>query len=248
MLNVFIGYDHRQPISYAVAHFSLIRRSSIPLTVAPLKLDTLPIEAQGLTPFTYSRWLVPYLMENDGWALFMDADELVLGDIAELYALRDERYAVQVVKHQKTFEWPSVMLFNCGHPACRELTPEYVDSGRAPKWDWLPGGTGSDLIGSLPSEWNHLVGYDKPRNDAKLVHYTAGVPCWPETQMCEYSEAWHQEAQDMMSAIPWAQLMGNSVHAARLPDGRVLPHFHPDVAAAQSLPENPVDMALKAAG
>jgi hypothetical protein len=43
--------------------------------------------------------------------------------------------------------------------------------------DWLS----EDLIGDLPREWNHLVGYDAPRSDAKLVHYTQGMPIFEET-------------------------------------------------------------------
>ena len=52
------------------------------------------------TDFSFSRFLVPYLCGYEGWSLFMDCDMLMLDDIAELWALRDERYAVQVVKHE----------------------------------------------------------------------------------------------------------------------------------------------------
>ena len=38
------------------------------------------------------------------------------------------------------------------------------------------GSTDEALIGELPARWNHLVGYDAPRADAALVHYTLGGP------------------------------------------------------------------------
>lgn len=243
MLNVFIGYDHRQPIAYSVAQFSLIANCSKPVTVSPLKLETLPITKQGLTPFTFSRWLAPWLMDYQGWALFLDADTLVLGDVADVFEKADNSKAVLVSKNPQRFEWPSVMLLNCAHEANKVLTPEYIEGGgKVFKWDWL-GGQDSDLIGDLPREWNHLVGYSEPRPDAKLVHFTAGIPPFEETRMCEYSKEWHEYAQHMASAMPWLTLMGNSVHARALLDGRivplgtpgarVLPIVHPDVIAAE---------------
>ena len=38
-------------------------------------------------------------MNDDGWAIFMDFDMLCRSDIAELWALRDEHYAVMCVQH-----------------------------------------------------------------------------------------------------------------------------------------------------
>ena len=233
-LPIYIGWDHRQPISYNVLQHSILRRSGQPCSICPLVLGTLPLDRVGLTPFTFSRYLVPWLQGFEGWALFMDADILVLGDISELFDLADDKYAVMVSKNPRQFEWASVMLFNCGHPENKKLTPEWVaDKNSNPfKFGWLGNGLESDLVGDLPREWNHLVGYDEPRNDAKLVHYTMGIPPFPETEMCEYAQAWKEEHQTMNAAVPWVQLMGNSVHATHLPDGRALPHFHPDVKNA----------------
>jgi len=230
-LSVHIGYDHRQVVSYNVLQTSIVMHAKKPVAITPLCLQTLPITRMGLTPFTYSRFLVPWLQDYKGWALFLDSDILVLGDVAELFAQADDRYALMVVKNPRRFEWASVILFNCGHPANRSLTPEYVEDPKNPlfKFEWL----GEDLVGALPSEWNHLVGYDAPRKDAKLIHYTMGIPAFKETQSSEYAGEWHQIQQAANSTISWKALMGQSVHAAHLPDGRVLPLFHPDVKALQ---------------
>ena len=58
---IFIGWDRREPEAYDVAKFSLERRASIPVSVAPIKLEEL--RARGLywrdkdplasTEFTY---------------------------------------------------------------------------------------------------------------------------------------------------------------------------------------------------
>ena len=231
MLQCFIGLDQRQPVAYSVAQHSLIWRCSEPVNVCPLNVETLPVKKVGLTPFTFTRWLVPWLMEGRGWALFMDTDVLILGDVAEVFGLSNDAYAVMVSKNPRHFEWPAVMLFNCAHEACKALTPEFVDDGKGLYGFKWCGGEDSPLIGELPREWNHLVGYDPPRLDAKLVHFTAGIPPFEETKMCEYSDAWHVEHQRLNASLPWAALMAQSVHATHLPDGRALPHFHPEVLA-----------------
>lgn len=221
MHKIFIGYDQRQPVSYTVLQSSIIRRTTEPVTIAPLILKTMPLKRQGLTPFTFSRFMVPYLCNYEGWALFLDIDILLLDDISKLFKLADDKYAVMVSKNEHKFEWASVILYNCGHPANRSLTPDYIETAQGLHGiNWL----GQDLVGDLPREWNHLVGYDKPRTDAKLVHYTQGVPVFPETQTSEYAKEWHDEMRMANSAMPWTHLMGNSVHAT-VKDGKLVPKF-----------------------
>ena len=200
-MQIFIGYDPRQPIAEAVLRHSIATRSSQPLPITRLQLNQLQITRRGLTEFTYSRFLVPWLCNFEGKALFLDADMLCLEDITEI-----EKYAtapVSVVKNKQRFEWPSLMLFDCAQ--CKILTPEFVEnSDRLFKMDWAD-------VGSLSPEWNHLVGYDEPQ-DAKIVHFTKGIPVWPETAQCEYAEHWHAERRAMMSTVSHDELMGRSVH------------------------------------
>lgn len=229
MLRAFVGYDHRQPISYNVLQFSIMRRASEPVAITPLCQPTLPVKQPGLTPFTWTRFLVPQLCGFDGWALFLDIDMLCRADIAELFALRDESAAVMVSKNARTFEWASLMLFNCAHPDNRKLTPEYIGPGEG-----LHGIGWTQNVGSLPGEWNHLVGYDPPRDDAKIVHFTQGMPIYPETDGSEYAADWSREAALSMSAASWGVLMGRSVHAARSKDGtRLVARLHADAGAAE---------------
>ena len=202
-MEVFIGADPRQPIAAAVLAHSISVRSSLPVKITRLHLNQLPITRVGLTQFTYARFLVPYLCGFHGPALFLDADMLCLGDIADLFDLADGS-AVQVVKNKRHFEWPSMMLFNCGK--LKTLTPEYVQSDEklfALNW--------AQEIGELPPWWNHLVGYDPPQN-AQLVHFTKGIPVWPETEGCEYADRWHYDRKAMMSTCGFQELMGNSRH------------------------------------
>lgn len=218
-LRVFIGFDDRQPLSLNILQYSIFRRSSRPIQLTPLVIEQLPITRRGLTPFTYSRFLVPWLCNYEGWGLFMDCDMLVLDDIAKLFALADDRYAVMVIKNQMRFEWASVMLFNCAR--CQVLTPEYVSSAEGLHGiQWAKDAE----IGSLPPEWNHIVGYDAPRPQASNVHYSQGMPLMPEIRGCEYSDEWMAECQDAFRMASWETLMGSSVHTVTV-NGKKIPRL-----------------------
>jgi hypothetical protein len=103
--------------------------------------------------------------------------------------------AVQTKYEKKN--WSSVMLMNCAK--CTALTPEYVNTAtglQLHQFKWLDD---DSLIGELPSRWNHLVGYDAPRNDASLVHYTIGGPYFEEYAQCEYAREWWHERELMLA-------------------------------------------------
>ncbi|HET9471191.1 MAG TPA: glycosyltransferase [Usitatibacter sp.] len=219
MIRVFIGYDDREAAAFGVLSHSIHARSSEPVSIAPLRLTELagvykrardPLQS---TDFSFSRFLTPYLCGYEGWAVFMDCDMLVLDDIAKLWRLRDQRYAVQVVKHvhvpkeevkflgavQTKYakkNWSSVMLMNCAK--CTALTPDYVNAASGlelHQFKWLEG---DHLIGEIPPAWNHLVGYDAPRRDASLVHYTIGGPYFEAYRDCEYAREWFAERDAML--------------------------------------------------
>lgn len=218
---IFIGFDSRQIISYTALSTSIISQASVPVTIAPVSAMTTGLRRKGLTPFTWARFLVPHLCDYKGWALFLDADMLALADIEDLFKMADDKYAVMVSKNKMKFEWASLMLFNCGHPDNAVLTPEYIE-----KTDGLHAIGWTENVGGILGEWNHLVGYDRPDPTAKLVHFTQGVPLFPETRDSEYADEWLATMNVATSALSWAELMAHSVHAKpvyeRLAGGPVL--------------------------
>lgn len=220
MARIFIGYDPREAVAYHVLAHSIIARATEPVSIAPLALHGLrqvftrerdPLQS---TDFAFTRFLVPALCKFRGWALFLDCDMLVLDDIAKLWALRDQRCAVQAVQHRheprepRKFlgarqtqyvrkNWSSVMLFN--NEQCRALTPRYVNEApglELHQFRWLP----DYEIGALPARWNHLVGYDEWSADAGLVHYTTGGPWFEEYRRCDYAAEWFAERDAMLRA------------------------------------------------
>jgi hypothetical protein len=143
-----------------------------------------------------------------------------MDDIAKLFSFADDRYTVMVHRNKVSYEWASVMLFNCAKN--KILTPEFCETANGLHTiSWCP----PELIGNLPAEWNHLVGYDKPRKDARLVHYTQGVPCFPETEDSEYRDEWKSVVDNINSAYPWKHLMGSSKHALPDENGKPVPRY-----------------------
>ncbi len=208
-LKIFIGYDPRQPAAFYTLAHSIWAHTSLPVSITPLMLKQLPLTRTGLTEFTYSRFLLPYLCGYEGVSLFVDSDFLCRSNILELlmYPMAFREQDVFVVKNKIKFEWASLMLFN--NAACRILTPDYVEDKKNPLFDFA----WAKAVGELPAEWNHLVGYDEPNWKAKMVHYTQGVPCWPETKECEHAEPWLTTAQQILTTVSFKELMGRSVHA-----------------------------------
>lgn len=204
-MRVFIGVDPRQPVAAAVLNYSIQKNASKPVAVTNLHLKQLPITRRGLTEFTYSRFLAPYLSDYQGTSVFVDADMLVTGDIWELAEYANA--PVSVAKHAERFEWPAVMVFR--NEDCKTLTPEYVQNEENKLFDfaWTPD------IGKLPDKWHYVVGYDAPRGDAELWHFTKGIPEHPECRNCHGAEVWKAYKEEMLGTVSWLELLGRSVHA-----------------------------------
>jgi len=213
-LKVFIGFDPRQPVAFQVCAQSIWEHASKPISITRLDLRTLPFTRSGLTSFTFSRFLVPYLSGFEGQSLFMDPDILVRGDIVELFDKAKGTTAfnwdVAMVMHEdpRKFERASVMLFN--NSKLRHMDPAFGMTHRMFDFAWS-----EDQL-PLDKEWNHLVGYDAPNPDAKIVHFTMGLPIWEETKGCEFAKEWWDTYKRMNSSVSFAELMGRSVHVPHL--------------------------------
>ena len=205
MIPIFAGFDQREEAGYHAFTSSVLEHASAPFTVTPLHLQLFrsfyaPGVRDGSNAFVYTRFLIPFLQGYTGSAIFCDgSDMLMRADIAELWALRDPYKPVQVVKHDYRTKWPrkylgtkmeapnedyprkqwsSVMILNCMHMNWRKLTPESVQKMTGQelhRFSWLQ----EDEIGELPKEWNWLVQEDGPNPDAKLLHFSSGVPLMP---------------------------------------------------------------------
>lgn len=216
MYNIKIGYDSRESVCYDVCKKSILNNSNDKLThIAPIiacdiKEYNRAVDPLASTEFTYTRFLVPWLQDYNGWALFCDCDFVFLNDVSELFDVTDEKYAVMVCKHdynphnetkmdgrQQTQyprkNWSSLILWNCSHPANKILTPDVINtqSGKyLHRFEWLM----DSEIGSIPVTWNWLVGWYREPQDGtpKALHYTEGGPWFDQYKDCEYADVWYK--------------------------------------------------------
>lgn len=215
MIRLFYGFDPREEVGAHTFVSSVLHHATQPVSFTPLHAPMLPMygsgQRDGTNSFIYHRFLIPYLCEYRGWAVFADgADMIVKADIAELWNLRNHWKAVQVVQHSyKTKHprkyvgtpmeadnrdydrknWSSLMLINCSHYDWRRITPEKIEQM-----------TGADLhrltfiqdrfLGEIPAEWNWLADEYGENPQAKLLHWTAGIPAWPHYQSAPHADDW----------------------------------------------------------
>ena len=227
LLKIFIGYDDRETVAYHVLSESIRQHASRPVSITPLVRSQLepqfsrargPLES---TDFAFSRFMVPYLCDYQGLAVFMDCDMLVKADIYELllytaaypgkavYCCQHDYSPNSATKFQGHIQtvyprknWSSLMVFDARQ--CRMLTPQLVNTATGAdlhRFTWLDD---SD-IGSLPVEWNWLVGEYPLNPDAKNLHYTLGGPWFPETANCDHAQEW---------VLAWQTAMGIQKTAA----------------------------------
>jgi hypothetical protein len=231
MISIAIGYDPRESIAYHVLEQSIINRTSAPVAIIPLAnrmLRNFDGQRDGTNAFIYSRFLVPELMDYQGWAIYMDSDMLLRDDLVKLWDLRDDSKAVMVVQHDYHTKnrrkligtpmecdnadyprknWSSMMMWNCGHPQNRILNADFVSESPGSllhRFQWLT----DDLIGGISTEWNHLVGEYPLTEKAKLVHFTYGMPGFSHYRRCDYSSEWRGLSDDVNAALDKSTLMG----------------------------------------
>ena len=203
-VNIWIGADYsnnHHKLSNLICKHSILKHQPR----ATIKyLDKRDLETKRIyqrtkdekasTEFTYSRFLVPYLNNYDGIAIFCDNDFMWRCDIYEIIEhFYDSSKAIMCVQHDykqcnSNFKmngisqewyprknWSSLMIFNCAHPKCKLLNIDSV-ANKSGKWlhrlEWVD----DDEIGAIPLTYNYLYNYNYNIENPKAIHFTDGIP------------------------------------------------------------------------
>ena len=151
--------------------------------------------ANQSTEFTYSRFLIPYLENYEGFSIFLDDDILFTESILPMFYFLDLEDAVACIQYdfdkyvdtkfngEKNVSypkklWSSLMIFNNAHEDCKKLTPEIVntESGKyLHQFEW------TDKISEIPDWYVFTEGHDTKETNWRpsAYHYTRGGP-WIE--------------------------------------------------------------------
>lgn len=226
VLRIFIGYDPVESVAWHTMAHSIFSRASRPVALIPVNIGNLKgifhreRDPKQSNDFSFTRFLVPYLSDYQGFAAFFDCDMMVRTDITELFKIaeNDVSKAVHVVQHdyvpkdtvkylnniQYSYprkNWSSVVIWNCAHPSNKIITPEYVSAAtgmQLHRFLWLQ----DNEIGALDIRWNWLVGdYENPPPDVSNVHWTVGGPYFNEYRDSDFSEEWFEERDRMLHCM-----------------------------------------------
>lgn len=224
-LQVYIGFDTRnygQTLAYEGCKRSILdnlNKEIYNVEIHQLNLNELinkgvmtrqhdPLAA---TEFTYTRFLVPYLNNYQGRALFCDSDFIWKCCVSEAFNYLQNNQAVACVQHDYTphatvkmdgraqtvyprKNWSSMLVYNCQHPSTQKLTLEAVNT-QSPAWLHRLLWADDSEIGEIPYQYNYLVGY-YDTDDARVYHYTDGGPWHPGYEDVQYGEYWRQYMLD----------------------------------------------------
>ena len=232
MDTIYIGYDPREHVAAEALILSIEKNSSRPINIVTLNSDSLrriglyrraphknstvwgddPVDHMVdsfdnkpfSTDFSFSRFLIPFLNQFEGRALYMDCDMFFRRDPCELFDMlsSDNNFAIQCVKHDYGHGGVTVSNDSFGHGhgqkmyGCPQTKYSRKNWSSLVLWDcgheankrltvddintksgsWLHNFSwlSDDEIGGLPEEWNWLDGHSSEDIEPYNVLFTTG--------------------------------------------------------------------------
>ncbi len=206
MIRIVIGTQSTQYVPQRVLEHSIREHTSAEVEIVPTRQT---VQRRGGTRFGFVRFCVPSIFGYEGRAIYMDADQLVLGDVAELAESLDDDHAVAVVQRpegtfggrpveprnetsvmvvdcEKLKQWDPDHLFENVVANGRKLRPGQIHYKDFQRLTWLD----PALIQPLDPRWNH---YNLLREDTRLVHFShvREQPWrWPGHPLTQFWDDW----------------------------------------------------------
>jgi lipopolysaccharide biosynthesis glycosyltransferase len=210
MIKIVIGTEPTQYVAQRVLEYSIRKHASAEVEVIGGQQSQ---KRLGGTKFGFVRFLVPSLCGYQGTGIYMDADQVVLGDVIELAGSLQPPHMVGLVRDiEGTFAGEpvaprnetSVMVLDCASlkswdpqtmfdqvvPNKAPLQPGQIHYKDFMRLTWLD----QDLIQPIDPRWNH---YNLVREDTRLVHFShVREQPWkrPEHPLTGFWEEWLHEA------------------------------------------------------
>ncbi len=158
------------------------------------------------TEFAFTRFLVPFLRNYQGRAIYCDCDFMFRNNVFLAMNVDLNGAAIAVVKHdhkpagttkmdgvsQSVYprkNWSSFIVWDCGHPSNRRLDLDVVNTWTGRELHNLGWLQDREIVDLAP-KWNWLAGYslDIPPPGPSAVHWTSGGPWLPEYRHAPYAD------------------------------------------------------------
>lgn len=219
MLKLYCGYDPAEKVGFYTFVESVLSRTD------PNKVEIIPICREKGTASNRFNMHWPEIPRRAGFKgrpVYVDAsDMLCRGDILELPELLETGCDVAVVQHEYSTKYPlkfldqpnedyprknwgSVIVFDAGNTVWRTL--EEKAAGKSRTWLQRFSFLKDERIGSLPRQWNHLVGEYPYDPEAKIAHFTIGGPWWKPYKDCDYANEWREELKKVNYYQQWGDV------------------------------------------
>lgn len=183
LVRVYVGAVHSHRLLVEVLRWTLLRHTKRPLEVVSigevigdrLALPQRP-ENRPATPFSFQRFAVPMLAGGQGRAIYVDSDQIVLGDIGELldkpmFGTRLLRRVARGPEGRPGLRGSSVMLMHCERLQAwsTQRIADDLDAGRY-SYRELMMLDPIDRKGWFSRHWNSYDHVEPGRT--RLLHYT----------------------------------------------------------------------------
>ena len=195
-LRIFVGTDDTQIVAHRVLEHSIRKHATVPIEFTPMLgfPHRMPRDQvnQPRTKFSFCRFMIPQLCGFKGRALYLDADMLVFGDIAELAEIPFDGHKILCSQPEHPEAWnehggkylgarsAAVMLLDCSRlPWDVDEIIGGLDEGRYTYEELMSDlcivGP-DDVADTISPAWNDLERYEA--GATKLLHFTI-VPTQP---------------------------------------------------------------------
>lgn len=198
MFKIFVGTGPKWYGHHPVLEHSIKANATIETEVHFVDPPEWGMANTGCTGFTNARWAVPELA-GGGWALYLDVDMLVLGDVRELWDLRARGAAV--ICEDGSSE---VMVIDCSTPYGLPPRGQLHRHHKSALQRMVP------TLRRIPPEWNVEDSYHP---GAKLVHFTdLRRQPWDTPERTgpdiEVLNEWQQRAESSGALRPGVEISG----------------------------------------
>lgn len=167
-IRLYVGSDPQQSIAERALEASVRANTSQPVEITWCRQgdpgwDWGGRDAGWATPFSMFRWFVPEACDYQGRAIYMDCDQLALGDLTELWEWPIPEGSCGMYAGRSSFK-ADVILWKCW------LAPRWTRQDYVSRNSMARIGGGKALLGCrLPPEWDHC---DELHDDTKILHFT----------------------------------------------------------------------------
>lgn len=169
MIRVFIGTDstiHQK--AEKVIKYSILKNTNSEVDIRFMQPGW---KSPGPTGFTLHRYMIPKLCNYEGYAIYLDVDMLVLGDIKDLWNYKTQGKWCVPPKTRKQLN-DDVSVIDCA--AFKDL-PKESTLKKMRKED-IRSKIGKRYLQNIPKEWNSI---DKILPNIQLLHFSRlGTQPW----------------------------------------------------------------------